>query len=313
MIETTKAGYLEQGPFTEAGEGRGLLEALVRQAGPDPRAIAEAIRGLDIHVFWRGAYGVPEAPERSRDETNLRRLSERLAAIGEANAAIGRERDSVLALPPERRVIANCRDLSLFFAAALREAGIPARARCGFGMYFMPDHGEDHWVVERWDEASSRWLISDPQLDDLMIHRLKPAFDPMDLPDGAFLSGGEAWLACRNGDDPRRYGIFDMSGWEFVMGDFVRDLAALACLELLPWDLWGLMEKSFAELTAEDLAALDAAARASPMRAPLTRAEATRLLADPRFALPRKIHSYVDGRAVDVDLGPILGSDWLPA
>ena len=63
MIETTKAGYLEQGPFTEAGEGRDLLEALVRQAGPDPRAIAVAIRGLDIHVFWRGAYGVPEAPE----------------------------------------------------------------------------------------------------------------------------------------------------------------------------------------------------------------------------------------------------------
>lgn len=309
MHETDKAAYLAQGPFTEAGEDLGLLEALVKDIGPDPRAIAERIRGLDVHVFWRGAYGLAEDPARSRDEVNLRRLPERLASIGAANASLGRKRDSVLPLPPERRIIGNCRDFSLFFAAALREAGIPARARCGFGMYFMPNHGEDHWVVERWDEASSRWLISDPQLDSLMVERLKLAFDPMDLPDGAFLSGGEAWLACRKGDDPGRYGIFDMSGWEFVMGDFVRDLAALAGLELLPWDLWGIMERPFASLGAEDLAALDAAAAASPMRAPLTRSEATRLLADPRFALPRTIHSYVEGRMVDVDLGPGIGAD----
>jgi len=308
MNETAQAGYLAQGPFSEAGEGERLLMALVKDPGPDPRAIAERIRGLDVHVFWRSAYGLAEDRERSRDETNLRRLPDRLAAIAAANASLGRKRDSVLPLPPERRIIGNCRDFSLFFAAALREAGIPARARCGFGMYFMPNHGEDHWVVERWDAASSRWLISDPQLDAIMTDRLKVPFDPMDLPDGAFLSGGEAWLACRKGDNPGRYGIFDMSGWDFVMGDFVRDLAALAGLELLPWDLWGIMEKPFASLDAEDLTALDAAAAVSPMRAPLARAEAARLLADPRFALPRKIRSYVEGRMVDVDLGPGIGS-----
>lgn len=307
MNGTAFSGYLAQGPFTEAGEGRSLLAALVEDAGAAPRAIAERIRGLDVHVFWRGAYGLAEDRERSRDETSLRRLSERISRIKSANAALGRRRDSVLPLPPERKVIANCRDYSLFFAAALREAGIPARARCGFGMYFMPDHGEDHWVFERWDEAGSRWLISDPQLDDLMVEKLKPAFDPMDLPYGAFLSGGEAWLACRKGDDPGRYGIFDMSGWDFVMGDFVRDLAALSGLELLPWDLWGIMERPFAGLGAEDLAALDAAATMSPMRAPLARAEAARLIADPRFALPRRIHSHVEGRMVDVDLGPGIG------
>jgi hypothetical protein len=307
MDGTAFAGYLAQGPFTEAGEGRSLLAALVEDAGPDPRAIAERIRGLNVHVFWRGAYGLAEDLAKSQDETNLRRLSERLSHIGAANAALGRRRDEVLPLPPERRIIGNCRDFSLFFAAALREAGIPARARCGFGMYFMPNHGEDHWVVERWDEAGSRWLISDPQLDGLMVDRLKIPFDPLDLPDGAFLSGGQAWLACRNGDDPGRYGIFDMAGWEFVMGDFVRDLAALACLELLPWDLWGIMERPFAGLGAEDLAALDAAATMSPMRAPLGLAEARGLLEDPRFALPRRIHSYVEGRMVDVDLGPGIG------
>ena len=309
MAETAQAGYLAQGPFTEAGEGRSLLTALVEDAGPDPRAIADRIRGLVVHVFWRSAYGLAEDQAKSREETNLRSLSERLSRIEAANAGLGRKRDSVLPMPPECKVIGNCRDYSLFFAAALRAAGIPARARCGFGMYFMPNHGEDHWVVERWDGASSRWLISDPQIDGLMADRLRLAFDPMELPDGAFLSGGEAWLACRNGDDPRRYGIFDMSGWEFVMGDFVRDLAALAGLELLPWDLWGIMERPFAGLDAEDLAALDAAAKLSPMRAPLTRAEATELLADPRFALPRSIRSFVEGRVVDVDLGPGIGSD----
>lgn len=307
MDETAKAAYLGQGPFTEAGEGRSLLTALVEDAGRDPRGIAERIRGLDVHVFWRSAYGLAEDQARSRDETNLRRLSERLSAIASANAGLGRKRDSVLPLPPGLKIIGNCRDFSLFFAAALREAGIPARVRCGFGMYFMPDHGEDHWVVERWDEAGSRWLISDPQLDALMVDRLRLAFDPMDLPDGAFLSGGEAWLACRKGDDPGRYGIFDMSGWDFVKGDLVRDLAALSGLELFPWDCWGVIEKPFAELGAEDLAALDAAAEASPMRAGLGLAEAKRLLADPRFAPPRKIRSYFEGREVEVDLGPVFG------
>ena len=39
----------------------------------------------------------------------------------------------------ERRLVGNCRDFSVLLAALLREQGTPARARCGFGRYFLPD------------------------------------------------------------------------------------------------------------------------------------------------------------------------------
>jgi hypothetical protein len=140
-----------------------------------------------------------------------------------------------------------------------------------------------------------------------MIEKMKIGFDPMDLPDGAFLSGGEAWLACRGGEDPDRYGIFNMKGWDFVKGDFVRDLAALAGYELLPWDLWSVMERPYVLLDEKDMAALDAAARATPMRAAVSLSESrARLRADPRFDLPERITSYLNGAASSVDIGPIL-------
>ena len=310
MDANDDSGYLERGPFSDPRGFRPMLTAIVDEIGPDPRALAARVRSLMVHVFWLKAYGLSEDRARAEEATNLRDLPSKLRLISEAEASLGRPAGSAGPLPPELRLFGNCRDFSLFFAALLREAGIPARARCGFGMYFAPDRGEDHWVVERRDRGSARWAISDPQLDEVMVERLKIPFDPMDLPDGAFLSGGEAWLACRGGDDPGRYGIFDMHGWDFVKGDFVRDVASLAGLELLPWDLWGAMMESFDPADGAALAALDAAARETGMRAPLTRAEAARLTADPRFAVPRRITSYVGGEAREVDLGPILGPDW---
>ncbi len=310
MRHADSPDYLEAGPFTAAGEYRPMLSAIVAEAGPDPAALAARVRALIVHVFWRSSYGLPEEPARAEKETNIRALADRLARISAAEAGLGRPAHSVGPLPAERKTIGNCRDHSLLFAALLREAGIPARARCGFGMYFRPGRGEDHWVVERRDEASARWAISDSQLDALMLDRLGIGYDPMDLPDGAFLSGGEAWLACRSGDDPLRFGIFNMSGWDFVKGDFVRDLAALAGLELLPWDLWGIMTTPYLELGPSDLEVLDAAARAAPMRAPISLAQARALCGDRRFALPRRISTYLAGGAREVDLAPILGRDW---
>ena len=230
--------------------------------------------------------------------------------ISATQTSLGRPAQSAEPLPLELRLIGNCRDYSSFFVALLREAGIPSRARCGFGTYFMQGRGVDHWVAERWDSCARRWVISDPQLDDIMIEKMKISFDPMDLPDGAFLSAGEAWLACRSGDDPDRFGIFDVHGWDFIKGDVVHDIAALSSLELLPWDSWGIMATPYAELSADDFEALDAAAAASPMRALLTRDEAARVGDGSRFALTRRIMSYsiatyMKGDGVEVDLGPI--------
>ena len=35
----------------------------------------------------------------------------------------------------------------------------------------------------------------------------------------------------------------------FIVGNVQRDLLALDAIELLPWDLWGFLDKRFVQLT----------------------------------------------------------------
>jgi hypothetical protein len=68
---------------------------------------------------------------------------------------------------------------------------------------------------------------------------------------------------CRAGQaDPDRFGIFDMHGLWFIRGNLLRELAALNGAEMLPWDVWGLMETDQGALSPADLELLDAVARA---------------------------------------------------
>jgi hypothetical protein len=136
---------------------------------------------------------------------------------------------------------------------------VPARARCGFGTYFIPGHFEDHWVFECWDAAGARWVMADAQLDELQQGVLKIGFDALDMPEGQFVTGGKAWLMCHRGEaDPARFGIFDMSGMEFVRGDLLRDFLALNKVEILPWDWWEpLFTVAYGEMSDADLALMD--------------------------------------------------------
>jgi hypothetical protein len=301
MTTTFPADYLVPGFFTDARDHAPLLDRIARRAGPEPRALAAAVRDLMVHVFWRGAYGLPNDEKRSAEETNLRGLDQKLERVEELAAACGA--DPAGPLPSEWKLIGNCRDHSLIFAALLRHVGIPARARAGFATYFIPGHHEDHWIVERWDRTRGAWMAGDPQLDDLMLAKLGIRFDPMDLPAGSFLPGGEAWLACRAGADPSTFGIFKMTGMDFVKGDFVLDLLSLAGRELLPWDFWGIMERPHSSLTEAERADLDAVARRVPLGTGLDLAGARTIAADPRFALPRLIKSWTGHAAIEVDLG----------
>ncbi len=185
--------YLAPGPFTDARDLSVRLARLAARAGHDPAGLAEAVRSVMVHVFWREAYGVPDDAGRAAREVNLRDLRSKLARLGELEASLGRSPDDLSPLPPASRLISNCRDHSLLYIALLRTAGIPARARCGFARYFEQGRWIDHWVVERW--SGKRWVITDAQLDDLMREKLGISFEPRDLPDGEFRSGGEAWLA----------------------------------------------------------------------------------------------------------------------
>jgi hypothetical protein len=169
--------------------------------------------------------------------------------------------------------VCNCRDFSTLMAAFLRHQGTPARARCGFGTYFMPGHYEDHWVVEYWHKTQARWVMVDAQLDDFQQQALKIQFDPLDMPPGQFVVAGEAWNLCRvKLANPKDFGIFNMHGMDFIRGNLFREVLSFNKIELLPWDAWGLLAKPLPSCTRAERALFDHAADLSADGSPELRA-----------------------------------------
>ena len=225
--------YAQPGRMTAPGLYAPLLDALPT----DVPSLVKALQGVMVHIFWAERYGLTLTDER-KAEVQLRRVDKQLARIIELdNRPLDEGRSH------ERKLVGNCRDFSVMLTAILRYQGVSARARCGFGTYFMPGHYEDHWACEYWSAAQSRWVLVDAQLDDLMLNVLKPDFDPLDTPRDRFIVGGKAWQLCRSGAaNPDDFGIFDMHGIEFVRGDLLRDFLAFNRVEILPWDGgWGHM------------------------------------------------------------------------
>ncbi len=247
-MDSSPVFYSTPGPMTGPGEYAALLEGL-------PAALPELVRtlqGLAVHIFWAKSYGLELSEERQKEVT-LRPLRRKLARMYELDPA-----PLTQARPAGLKLVSNCRDFSTMITGLLIHQGVPARSRCGFGAYFMPNHYEDHWVVEYWHAAQARWVMFDPQLDELMVAALKLPFDPLDMPAGQFVTGGQAWLLCRReGCDPDQFGIFDMHGWDFILGNLYRDLLALNQVEILPWDFFPGMGPSTAEFTSADWAACD--------------------------------------------------------
>ncbi|MET9525897.1 transglutaminase domain-containing protein [Streptomyces coeruleorubidus] len=52
----------------------------------------------------------------------------------------------------------TCRHFATLACAILRARGVAARARCGFGTYFVEGRGLDHWITEYWHTAEARWV-----------------------------------------------------------------------------------------------------------------------------------------------------------
>jgi hypothetical protein len=247
-MQSPQSFYATPGPMTDPGEYAPLLAELPTGLP----ALVRSLQGLAVHIFWAKGYGLELSEERQK-EVGLRPLRRKLARMLELDPA-----PLTQARPNERKLVSNCRDFSTMITGILMQQGVPARARCGFGTYFMPNHFEDHWVVEVWNAGAARWVMFDPQLDGMMLDVLKPPFDPLDMPPGAFVTGGQAWLMCRReGCDPDQFGIFDMHGWDFILGNLYRDLLALNKVEILPWDFWPGMGPSTAEYTPADWAARD--------------------------------------------------------
>jgi hypothetical protein len=284
--------FIQPGPMTEPGSYASLLDGLPADMGE----LCRIVQGLTIHVYWAKRYGIKHIPER-KAEVQLRTLQRRLARSLELDP-----RPLTEARPLEKKIVGNCRDFSVLLVSILRHQGIPARARCGFATYFLPNHYEDHWVVEYWNLAQERWILVDAQLDAFQCEVLKIPFHPLDVPRDQFIVGGNAWQMCRSGQaDPDSFGIADMHGLGFVRGDFVRDVASLNKVELLPWDCWGIIEKA-EENDPDDLAFLDQVARLTCSDVPDLEAVRTLYETDQRLHMNGTINSYTNTGAERIEL-----------
>jgi hypothetical protein len=186
-----------------------------------------------------------------RAESNIRSLADMLALLRRHDA-----RPLVFVRTLYQRMVGVCRHFSVFAVALLRRAGVPARARVGFGAYFNRGTFEDHWVVEYWNGTS--WQLLDAQIDAAQRAMLKIEFDTFDVPRDQFVIAGDAWTQCRAGRaDPKAFGIFEMRGLWFIAGNVLRDFASLNNDEMLPWDCWGPMSSTDTQFPPDKLALFD--------------------------------------------------------
>ncbi|WP_285685105.1 transglutaminase domain-containing protein [Actinoplanes sp. NBRC 103695] len=222
--------YIEPGMMTDPGEFKGLLDGLPGDAG----GVARVVQGLVIHEFLLDSYGVTMTDEQ-KQTVHLRKVSDLLGVINDKDP-----RALDVAREPGERVATNCRGYTVLAVTLLRHAGVPARARCGFGAYFGPMK-EDHWVAEFHD--GTRWRLLDAQLDEVNRRSFQVGFDITDVGPDRFVVAGDAWRRCREGrDDPATFGLTGTgAGYWWIAGNMIRDAAALDGAEALPWDCWGTM------------------------------------------------------------------------
>jgi len=239
MMHNSLAFYSRRGMMTDLGKHASLLAAL-----PDDLAsICQAVQNNMVHVFWAERMGLTLTEDQKRS-LQIRPVAEKLALIAKKS-----DKPLRVSRPLDQRQVGNCRDFSVLLCSILRYKSIPARARCGFGVYFEPGHYEDHWVCEYWNVGSGRWVMVDSQLDSFQRRALDIKFDPLDVPPEEFITAGRAWEMCRSGRaDPDKFGILDMHGVRFIWGDVVRDFLALNKIEILPWDGgWGFLNQGLSD------------------------------------------------------------------
>ena len=278
--------FAQYGKMTDPGSYAHLYTDLPS----DVPSLVKIVQGLIVHVFWGESYGLHLSEER-KAEVQLRSMERRLRRMLELDPS-----SLTTPRPNEKKVVGNCRDFSLTLASMLQSKGIPARPRCGFATYFDPKLYIDHWVCEYWNEAEQRWMFVDAQLDDVQQNILKTTFNTLDVPRDQFLVGSAAWKMCRGGQaNPDHFGIFDMHGMDFVKGDFLRDVAALNKMELLPWDCWGMILTEYETLPPDDLSMLDQLADLTAKDVPEFDTVRKIYESDPRLGVGDSIQSYVNG------------------
>jgi hypothetical protein len=221
--------YATPGRFTTLEDGE--------VSSGDIHDVVRVVQGLLIYdTVAEAFYGVELTPEQA-DAIHERDAARLLAAAKAVDPRPIKEPRS-----PATRVGARCHAFSRLTVALLRAAGVPARARCGFGAHFRPGWHEDHWVAEYWNHAHQRWQMVDAQLDDTWQQMINFDGDPLAITPSEFVTAGHAWEAWRRGElDADRCGLSAINehGAHWIAGNLRLDLASLNKVEMLPWDVWG--------------------------------------------------------------------------
>jgi excinuclease ABC subunit A len=236
--------------MTDPGEYGHLYDDLPS----DIPSLTQAVQGLFIHPLITSLYEV-DLTSIQRKEVNIRPVREMLKLMSSLDAKPLSE-----ARPANERVVGNCRDHATLFCSMLRHKDIPARVRVGFATYFGGELNADHWVTEYWSESARRWVLVDPQIDELQRKEFGIQFDTLDMTSEQFITSGKAWQDIRSGQ--AKSGTFGhnrhLRGVGYVRGSLVRELAALNKVEVLPWDSWwDLGNKGESEVTLEERNLLD--------------------------------------------------------
>lgn len=243
--------YSRPGVMTSAGRHAAAFSGLPHAIGD----LAGVVQGLAIHEYAAAdLYGF-EIPEGRKAESHIRSVELMLERILELD-----DRPLTAPRPPEKRLVGVCHHFMMLLLAMLRAQGVPVRGRRGFGAYFNRGYFEDHVVCEYWNTSDARWVLVDPQFDEVWRARLKIEHDVLDVPRDRFLIAWDAWMRCRSGvADPSKFGIFkgNLRGLWFVADNLVHDLATLNKMEMLQWDTWGAMPRPEQPLDEQRIAYFD--------------------------------------------------------
>ncbi|MGF7057943.1 transglutaminase-like domain-containing protein [Brassicibacter mesophilus] len=255
--------YSEQGLITSPCSYHYLLAELPT----DIPKLCECIHKITL-IDLLATMELVSIPKEHSNDNNIRRVEEKLGKIAH------RDNSSILnSRSYEKLLLGNCRDLSLIMCSVLRNHKIPARVRSGFATFFDPFQKKyfDHWVCEYWDKSEKRWIKVDPWMSQIQYRKellpielfkglLELNYNPYDVKNEFFITGGEAWINCRkkghNADNYGTYGDLLKGNW-FVRDNMIRDLLCLNKLEPLPWDCWGIMGRENSDIKDRELAFLD--------------------------------------------------------
>lgn len=250
--------YAKQSPATDPGEYAYLFEGM----SPEVPGIVASVQGVILNLAEVENEHIPIPGRTINREIHLYRVEDMLKAISKKDR-------QPLAFPRtiENRIVGICAHYALLTCSVLRYKGIPARLRGGFENYYSPDKHHDHWICEYWKASEQRWVRIDPEINDKMIKGMHIDFNSLDLPRNIFITGTEAWQACRSGmENPYHFGVMGNhwdGGWDFVLNEMVLDFMALNKTELLPWADTRLSGKGFNHLTRDEYTLLDEASKVS--------------------------------------------------